>query len=209
MSSKDHQYKPVPRTESEISQEAQRRKISRARKIILTTSAAILAISLVGASIFFLWQQPTLRGHENKTHCGNSTAQARARGCKFDLLSMRWLPSACANDEWTQKFQHFVNDESRIPHPWPWFTDRNGTMQIENEAAFSERVHEHSYTTHEVHLAHCMFLWQRLHHGLQEGVVINDKTLQMSHTLHCERIVLKETPFFEIDTSAVVGFDSC
>lgn len=47
--------------------------------------------------------------------CGNSVAEAISRRCKFDALSMAWLPEHCRDDELTAEFdttgkgKHFIS----------------------------------------------------------------------------------------------------
>jgi hypothetical protein len=42
--------------------------------------------------------------HTTGCDCGDSVAEATSLGCKFDSLSMAWLPEHCRDDELTAEF---------------------------------------------------------------------------------------------------------
>ena len=48
--------------------------------------------------------------------CGNSPEEARARDCKFDIMSFSWLRPACYDDELCDEF-------SRL-RPWKWYSEK-------------------------------------------------------------------------------------
>src|SRR5262245_52586732 len=49
-------------------------------------------------------QQQVCMSRDVRYDCGNSTAQAKAKGCHFDLLTLSWVPWQCANRELEQEF---------------------------------------------------------------------------------------------------------
>lgn len=49
----------------------------------------------------------TISGQKYQLHgcdCGGSVVEAVSLGCKFDALSMAWLPEHCRDDELTAEF---------------------------------------------------------------------------------------------------------
>jgi hypothetical protein len=57
--------------------------------------------------------------------CGNTTTEARALGCKFDPLTVAWIPAPCMN--------HQVTDEFMAEYPWEAFSDETGSELITRE----------------------------------------------------------------------------
>lgn len=53
--------------------------------------------------------------------CGNSTEEARAKGCTYDTLLNAWVPAQCLDQEWIDEYQDdaswtaFSECVSRIP----------------------------------------------------------------------------------------------
>jgi hypothetical protein len=50
----------------------------------------------------------TVSAQDHQTHgcvCGETTEEAISLGCKFDSLSMAWLPDHCRDDELTAEFE--------------------------------------------------------------------------------------------------------
>jgi hypothetical protein len=37
--------------------------------------------------------------------CGNSTAETRSLGCKYDVFLNHWVPRPCYDDEWVAEYQ--------------------------------------------------------------------------------------------------------
>jgi hypothetical protein len=53
------------------------------------------------------------------THCGNSTAEAKENGCRFDVMMHSWVPEACyyeaLSEEYIQanNFRFFSDPEAK------------------------------------------------------------------------------------------------
>ena len=56
-------------------------------------------------------------------HCGQTTAQALAKGCSFDPMTFAWIPPECYDAELTEEFLQL--------QPWHWYTDEGGQQPIE------------------------------------------------------------------------------
>jgi len=59
------------------------------------------------------------------TSCGNSTEEARARGCKYDVLLNNWVPAPCFDQEWVDEY---LEDNS-----WGAYADKNMTQRLSVE----------------------------------------------------------------------------
>ncbi len=56
--------------------------------------------------------------------CGNSTEEAEALGCAYDVLAANWLHRDCPRD-YVDEYYHFQNGTA-----WPYFSDQKGTHQM-------------------------------------------------------------------------------
>jgi hypothetical protein len=111
-------------------------------------------------------------------------------GCKFDLLSYMWLPRECLDEATAIEFEDWVRREERLFGPWPFFSDRNGTSRISDQAALAERVGIKTYTTQEEHLGHCIFMTRRFRRALDGGFLIQSENT-MGHVEHCANELMK------------------
>lgn len=59
--------------------------------------------------------------------CGNSTAQARELGCKFDALSAAWLPPHCRDDDLLDEFLNHKDG------PWEYWADQEHQQPLSME----------------------------------------------------------------------------
>ncbi|KAK6833378.1 hypothetical protein PG987_008072 [Apiospora arundinis] len=87
------------------------------------------------------------------SHCGNSTAEARALGCSYDTLEQSWVPPDCADLETLEEYQRW--------NTWPGFNDENGQQPLDAEA-MSERTHASRYWIQPLdHGMHCVYTLKR------------------------------------------------
>lgn len=117
--------------------------------------------------------------------CGNSVADAQAQGCKFDIVLHAWLPPACITAE-----DDADAEEIYAMEDWQW-----GTTSHLNESAVSidqirTGTYEFLWTSTEWHLAHCTFVWRRLHRAILDGRMIDSYTSNYHHTKHCQHMLL-------------------
>lgn len=126
----------------------------------LVVALTILAVLAIQAAAAYIYSRPkpgpkadysfyeNLQTHveSNTKHndaphpCGNSSAEARALGCRFDQLTWAWMPGHCpshANDA-------FMNAEEQ---PWLYFEDVHGKKVVEGEAWESVGLRSHSFCT--------------------------------------------------------------
>jgi len=124
--------------------------------------------------------------------CGNTTSQARSRGCEFDLLSYSWLPPQCLDRETSAEFRTWILSPDRSLGSWPFFTNDAFTSQVPNEDALSERILPlMTYTTWEEHLGHCVFLARRIYRSMNGSFGMDPHFGNYGHTVHCTDEVLK------------------
>lgn len=116
--------------------------------------------------------------------CGTSTFSAREMGCNFDIMSFSWLPPACFDE---QLMQDFLDHENG---PWIWYHDQNRTQQAEREFVLLGNYPQ-LYVEWDYHMAHCAFMWRKMHRAVLEGRPLDSYILDMHHTQHCERTLLR------------------
>lgn len=126
----------------------------------------------------------------SELHCGNSSAEARAVGCVFDLLTNNWMPKYCSDPNTDAEYRAWVLDPSRRLGAWAFYHDDRAEHQVASEEALSELVGSHIYTTTENHLGHCAFLARRMHR-LITGEIVAVAHNTFAHTMHCTSAILE------------------
>lgn len=139
-----------------------------------------------------------------KTHtygCGENLAEAKARGCVFELMTISWVPPACHDPELDGEFRSLGLQ---------YFRDRSLTQEISYEE-LSERTEGYSWSTNRYHLTHCSFMWRKMHRALNAGWRQTNHALDYEHTTHCSMLTYNASLRGELDTllPVVVGFERC
>ncbi|KAM7187286.1 hypothetical protein V8F20_011041 [Naviculisporaceae sp. PSN 640] len=115
--------------------------------------------------------------------CGSSIAQAKARNCRFDILSKAWLPQECTD---------FGNDQY-LADSWSWnhtgwgiYADRWQTRELTLEE-LSEYADSGLkwYGTEREHLVHCAWGLKRVLDAFWYGKKLDFVIQQLHHTTHC------------------------
>ncbi|KAJ5754099.1 uncharacterized protein N7511_008252 [Penicillium nucicola] len=206
--------------ENELSSAPRPHRLQQLREVILILAAAIcLWIVLVTAWRTTVHPASVTVRYEKKTlHCGNSTAEAEAAGCAFDLLSHNWMAPQCLDPLTEAEYRAYVTSPERMMGPYPYFLDAEGTRRVGDERAFAlladghpVLADQHVYTTREEHLAHCKFLMRRMHRAVEGKVRLNDENLGFWHTAHClEEISHPDRkPLGELNEGFYVGYAPC
>ncbi|KAF2715974.1 hypothetical protein K431DRAFT_236429 [Polychaeton citri CBS 116435] len=137
-------------------------------------------------------------------HCGNSSTEARALGCVFDLLTNNWMPEYCSDPSTDAEYREWVLDPSRELGAWAFFYDDQAERQVGSEEELSDLVGEHVYTTTQNHLAHCAFIARRMHR-LVTGEIFAVTHNTFAHTVHCTSAILKSIDIVEQPASPDIG----
>ncbi|KAK8094988.1 hypothetical protein PG997_001673 [Apiospora hydei] len=134
------------------------------------------------------------------SQCGNSSVEAAALGCHFDIMSFSWLPPACFDEQLTHDFE--------TTEDWQWFLDQNGTQPVsKEEVLLGERD---LFVSSRYHKHHCTFMWKKLHRALGKGHLIDSYIGNYNHTVHCEHMLLMEDADSAVlNTRILRKFPSC
>jgi hypothetical protein len=175
------------------------------RNSILLGSLPVILFAL-----YYVWDytvsqgdQPDLHTKKQYLHCGNSTAEARAAGCQFELMSYAWVPEPCVDQELEAEFQSLG---------FPYFEDIEGTRPIPHEVV--ENGDQVVFSTWREHMWHCAFMWKKIvkiANGIEGAGGLSTRILRMNHTEHCsERILADDGPSLDtVNTRGTPAFDEC
>ena len=131
-----------------------RRVSFRTRNFIIRLISIILAVE--GTILLTILKNPTTlippRLYNDRTHCGASASTARSLGCRFDAMSLSWMPQACWDEDiYRDMIGQFDNNIT-------FFT-------MEHQAlALSELQHDEYdqvLLTWEGHLISCTYAWKK------------------------------------------------
>ncbi|PVH72015.1 hypothetical protein DL98DRAFT_434033 [Cadophora sp. DSE1049] len=114
--------------------------------------------------------------------CGNTPTEALTKGCHFDLVATAWLPPKCIDYELAAEFAAL--------HPWQYYSHRNGTDPLPNDADILGMVTGNIWTTDRWHAAHCLFMWKKLNRAIVRGWMTDAETVKLAHTDHCVMNIL-------------------
>jgi hypothetical protein len=166
-------------------------------KIHYVRNAVIaLLVSLCGLLAIFL-----IRSHERtyehataNLHCGtsNTTTEARALGCEFDILSYSWTPKQCFDKDTALEFSDWLHNPDRQMNGFPFFYDVAGKDHISGEDELAKSFGSMIYTTQEEHLGHCTFMMRRLYRVAESNgrIRLNSRYGTLEHTKHCSEEIL-------------------
>ncbi|PVH80977.1 hypothetical protein DL98DRAFT_548831 [Cadophora sp. DSE1049] len=137
--------------------------------------------------------------------CGSSSAEAKALGCTFDIISFCWLPTRCYDAELSQRFDKLAN--------WEWYLDHNKTQPVAKSDALTGEL-DGLYVSWEYHVQHCVYMWEKMHRAfLGEGKRALDGYIGVfSHTQHCGKMLLTRGEGFELsdfNTRIKVKYPDC
>ena len=164
--------------------------------------------------------RPTSEPIMKHLHCGNSTEEARAQGCVFDVLTNMWVPELCWDREGTEEYMRTA--------PWQGYDTQDAKRRLTLEE-MSERVGADRltpdltsppyWTPLREHVIHCALMWQRQHRGFLNGESnkLDFHSLSYQHTVHCSRSLVHMAgagdelpdPLDKIAIRTWVGFSEC
>ncbi|KAI9034914.1 uncharacterized protein KD926_005028 [Aspergillus affinis] len=140
-----------------------------------------------------------------KSPCGHTAAEARARGCHFDIITFCWLPDRCYDAELSESFEKLDN--------WKWYLDQNKTQPVPKEEALQGEL-DGLYVSWEYHVQHCVYMWEKMHRALLGAgkAAIDTYIGPYSHTEHCGKMLLSRGEGYamdDINTRIRLKFPDC
>ncbi|OLN87136.1 hypothetical protein CCHL11_08972 [Colletotrichum chlorophyti] len=132
--------------------------------------------------------------------CGNTTREAKARGCKYDILLNHWVPAACYDKE---SIEEYREDSS-----WGAFADMNMTQRLTVEEMSESDFY---WTSIRDHINHCAIMWRRQFYALfGERRAIDTVITSPGHTEHCSQYLMDVMDArWREPTKTMRGFAGC
>jgi hypothetical protein len=113
--------------------------------------------------------------------CGTTPSEARAKGCIFEMTGFSWLPEECAD--------RAVETEFLNSKALQYYRDANYTQEVPLEEV-RRGDGPGFYVKQDYHLAHCGFLFKKLHKAISQGKKVDGVIFPFHHTAHCVHMLL-------------------
>lgn len=135
---------------------------SSGRRTTLTTSSIIplaaAATALLFALLFVFTPRPWLAADRparvRHYGCGNSTADAAAAGCRFDVMSYTWVHPRCFDQE---LMYDFLGADAAGEGGWAWYADEDAAQPPLPLADVAQGQREYVYVTWRYYTTHCTY----------------------------------------------------
>ncbi|PSR82834.1 hypothetical protein BD289DRAFT_295458 [Coniella lustricola] len=165
-----------------------------------TTAAAVVFLVL-----FVFMPRPWLAADHppqlQHFNCGNSTQDAAAAGCKFDLMSYTWVHPDCFDQ---QLMYEFLGADT-----WTWAMDEDSTELLNlNDVAMGQ--HEFVYVTWKHYTMHCAYMWRKMHRSILTSRELDSYVSDYRHTEKCATVLLdRERDLESTSVMLVAKYPSC
>jgi hypothetical protein len=162
--------------------------------LILITILSILIILLVHPI-----SVPIPKNDEPWQSCGNTSAEARALNCQFDIMLTSWVPSACSDPELSELYL--------ARYSYKWYTDANLTHPFPDEL-MRRGDHHRVFTERHSHFAHCAYMWEMQMRAFWAGKRKVLGSWETEHSKHCANILVSQD-LPRNWTKLTVAFERC
>lgn len=134
-----------------LGQQPQHPRTRAAPANLVPLAASIAAIFFFCLYVFMPrpWLAADHPGRIRYFNCGNSTQDAAAAGCKFDVMSYTWVHPKCFDQELVYDF---LGQED-----WKWFESEDGLGQPLNASEVTRGEREYVYVTWKYYTTHCTY----------------------------------------------------
>jgi len=118
------------------------------------------------------------------TQCGNSWQEAKAMGCKYDIIASAWYAPECFDGEVLEN----MLEEPTVN--FTWYADRAHTIVVPTEIV-QRGEFEMVFPDNIFHVKHCLHLWRKLHHAIVTGRSVDEDIMEYEHTVHCTVLIME------------------
>ncbi|KJZ73930.1 hypothetical protein HIM_06598 [Hirsutella minnesotensis 3608] len=136
--------------------------------------------------------------------CGNSPADAEARGCRFSMVLLAWVPPTCLSESDAEDDRLMFEGKD-----WPLIIDGRSVPWTEVQKGHFSFFN----SSMGWHTTHCMFAWKRLHRVMLNASQQLDSYLaNVHHTHHCVGVLERINGNFSGSAATEVGvvkFPTC
>ena len=118
--------------------------------------------------------------------CGNSVAEARRMGCKYDSLAAAWLPEHCRDDEITAQFEAEGPDGA-----WGYYADADMTipLTVDEVSLLADNKSATFWMSARWHMVHCKYYWLKMWKAQFTGITIEPRNNHEGHIRHCAEVM--------------------
>ena len=132
--------------------------------------------------------------------CGSNVTEARAKGCKFDVMLHSWVNEECFDQE--------LMDEYLDKVPYHWYRDWKAKDEITvDEMRLGE--HEHAAVKLEEHGTHCAYVLEKNLRAIMSGKTMARSIYSIKHAVHCIGLIVDPQTIPGDYTLVVVEYDQC
>jgi hypothetical protein len=146
--------------------------------IILSSIAGSISYSLSAA--LTTASSSAVTSYPEFTDCGSTPAEARSRGCSFDVMSFAWQTPLCYDPSLIEEFLAF--------HNWTYYTDGEHGITVPLETVLKGDVG--LWVTWKYHVTHCSYMYRQMHRAYENGW-IDSHIRSNHHTIHCHNMLLR------------------
>lgn len=172
------------------------------RAVTFMLVALVILISLTWSIIEARYSQRTRYVSTLRSGCGNSAAEAQAKGCHFDMMSWLWVPHECFDAELVEDFIQLRD--------WKWYTSHRGLEKDRVPLAdVKTGMYDSLWAPQEYHMWHCTYMWKKMHRTILRHGPIDNDVANYNHTLHCEKMLLEPGSLSAVNTLVTAEFASC
>jgi hypothetical protein len=139
---------------------------------------------------------------ENGYFCGYTPQEARAKGCRFDLILYSWVPAQCYDERLQEEYR--TRDSK-------WYLDVKATQEISQEEAARGET-EQVFLSWDYHIWHCRYTFVQMTRILKNtSLGIPGRLIDPRHSNHCLNTLTGEQwhPLEEVDTVVTLNYSTC
>lgn len=175
----------------------------------IATLAGLLSLLLLFTGPFGLGRPKGSSGHNNSLErpCGTSPADARRRGCHFDVMQYSWLPPPCYDAELVEDYLGRMEKKQLNFYAEPY---NNSLANIIPLSDILTGDHRQVYMNWDQHRDHCSFMFRKLHRAFSAGGPIDGYIWRYKHTHHCLGVLEDTSMALDlIATQTTIKYPSC
>lgn len=143
------------------------------RRRIIFAGAVILLLVLALVSLSATKLQRQSRSYDQ---CGTSPAEARARGCFFEMTLSLWVPEECYDRELEAEY---LNEPGLV-----YYRDLNFTQEVPFDEVKRGEVYAW-FVPWQHHIRHCAYSFRKFHRASARNSKLDGYLLNYNHTMHC------------------------
>lgn len=135
--------------------------------------------------------------------CGNTTTEAKSKGCQYDILSNHWVPGVCMDQAAIVEYQ--------VDGSWYGYTDEGRTQRLSIDTMSQKNFY---YTSERDHILHCAMLRRKQWRAFVGGrTKLDSLIIYEEHTMHCAQFLVAKTEngidYWHMPIKTWVGFAGC